>query len=83
MKIMRTLVATAIAVAGMATPAHAFDIDYPQACQPDMSHILYYDDGYGPENQVSGAEVHWCNNDITYLGGPAAYSWTEWCDPCD
>ena len=82
MKFLRAFVASAIAVAGMATPAHAFNINYPQACQPTMSHILYYDDDFNTGNGVTGAEVTWCDSEVTYLGRPDVYSWTEGCNPC-
>jgi hypothetical protein len=75
----RVLAAVALAAA-VAGPAAA--IDYPQACQPTMSDILYYDNDYNPENGVSGAEVHWCDSHTSYLGHPDVYDWTEWCNPC-
>jgi hypothetical protein len=78
-KVVKVLAAVALA-ALVAGPATA--IDYPQACQPTMSDILYYDNDFNPGNGVSGAEVHWCDSHTDYLGGPDVYSWTEWCNPC-
>ena len=83
-KIGKALAMFAIAAFG-AAPAASLQpppVAYPQACQPEMSHILYYNDSHSPGQWVTGAEVHWCDDDVTYLGGPDVISWTEWCDPC-
>lgn len=78
-KTLKVLAAVAFAAAA-AGPATA--LSYPQACQPTMSDIMYYDDDFDPGNGVTGADAHWCDGHNTFLGRPDVYSWTEYCNIC-